>query len=138
MAMPYDQDARKYYRVAKQRLDEAQLVVERLQLFRVAVYIGGYAAECILKALLLSVTPERERPATMVSLRREFGHSVLALGEGLRQRGVNVPGRVAREIAFAASWSPELRYEPGLGDPRETGRFLAAVEVVLLWADGSM
>jgi hypothetical protein len=53
MPLPQDLNARKYYRVAKQRLAEAELILVKLQLAAAAQYLAGYAVECTLKALLL-------------------------------------------------------------------------------------
>jgi HEPN domain-containing protein len=62
MPLPQDQDARMYYRVAKQRLDEATLILEKLNLYAASHYLAGYAVECILKALLIVQTPAGQRP----------------------------------------------------------------------------
>ena len=47
MALPKDMEARKYYRVARQRLDEADAILTKAVLPAVTVYIAGYAVECI-------------------------------------------------------------------------------------------
>ena len=63
MAMPADIDARRYYRVAYQRLEDGNLLFEKLARSNAAIYLSGYAVECILKALLVSATPVKQRPA---------------------------------------------------------------------------
>ena len=60
MAMPTDINARRYYRVAYQRLDDGAVLLE-ISRPRAAIYLTGYAVECILKALLLISTPAGER-----------------------------------------------------------------------------
>jgi len=56
MAMPLDIDARRYYRVAYQRLEDGAALLE-ISRPRAAIYPTGYAIECILKTLLLMSTP---------------------------------------------------------------------------------
>lgn len=66
MAMPADIDARRYYRVAYQRWDDgvALLGISRP---RAAIYLSGYAVECILKALLLVSTPVGQGAAVLAT-----------------------------------------------------------------------
>ena len=51
--------AKLFYRVAAQRLHEAQWIFEKSNrtFTTVSVYIAGYAVECALKAVLLARTP---------------------------------------------------------------------------------
>ncbi len=61
MALPRAAEARRYYRAAKQRYEDAQMLLEAGRTTG-AVYLAGYAVECILKALLLAnVTPPYEK-----------------------------------------------------------------------------
>jgi hypothetical protein len=63
MSQPQDIDARKYWRVALQRIDWAKVILRKAQLPAAARDVAGYAVECILKALLLTVTPRSgDRP----------------------------------------------------------------------------
>lgn len=140
--MPTDIDARKYYRVAKQRLTEAKLVLTKAELPAAAQYLGGYAVECILKALLLTLTPSRQRPpagaATVEWLKREFGHDLIALRAAIRARSGGLPRDVTAEFVYVLTWDPDLRYEPGPVDPGKAERFVAAAEAIVKWADRSI
>lgn len=142
MGTPTDIDARKFARVAKQRLEEAKTIQQKAQLPAAAEYLGGYAVECALKALLIVVTPRSERPrpgeATIDWLKNDFGHDLEELRRGLVRQRTLMPSFVAREFAFVATWDPQLRYEPGPGDPDRTERFLSAASAVLKWADERM
>ncbi|HZL35596.1 MAG TPA: hypothetical protein VFC78_09830 [Tepidisphaeraceae bacterium] len=138
MSIPSDHDARKYYRVAKQRLVEAELILEKLDRPAAAIYIGGYAVECILKALILVLTPARSRADALRSLKTDYGHSLLRLRDGIRRCGAIIPADVMGNILFATAWSPDLRYEPGPGDPDEAREFMRAVRTVVVWADERM
>lgn len=140
MGIPRD-IARKFSRVAKQRLEEAK-TVRRAQLPAAAEYLGGYAVECILKALVIVVTPTSERPpsgeATIDWLKKDFGHDLEDLRKGLVKQHTIMPPQVAREFAFVATWDPQLRYELGPGDPDRAERFLEAASAVIKWADERM
>jgi hypothetical protein len=142
MGMPRDRDARKYYRVALQRIDEAMLIHSRLDLSSAAEYLGGYAVECILKALLISAIPPSRRPAagdlTVDWLKREVGHDLPRLRQTLAEHGVMMPREIVRDFMFVSTWDPGLRYEPGPGDRDRTTRFLASAKTVIKWADRSI
>lgn len=137
-----DKDARKFARVAKQRLEEAQVIHENLRLWAAAQYLGGYAVECILKALVLVTTPSNKRQPsgekTVNWLKREFGHDLDKLRSHLDRHGIRMSRDIAREFVFVSIWDTRLRYEPGPGDPDKTARFLSAAEAVLKWADKRM
>jgi hypothetical protein len=72
MAMPRDKDARRYYRVAKQRLDEADTILSKADLPAAAMYIAGFAVECALKALLLMRRPAGQRPDLLKVAKSRF------------------------------------------------------------------
>jgi hypothetical protein len=92
----------------------------------------------MLKAQLVCRTPAGDRINLIKSLKRDFGHSLPLLQEGLRDRGVMIPLKIARDMRLAGLWSPELRYEPGPGDEREATDFIDAVRVIAEWAKGSI
>jgi hypothetical protein len=137
MAMPADIDARRYYRVAFQRLDDgaALLGINRP---RAAIYLTGYAVECILKALLLMNTAERDRHEMLATFRGAIGHNIEWLRGRLVQRIGRLPTAVNRQVSLVTSWSTDMRYEPGPGHVDDAKAFLAAAESVLNWADGRM
>jgi HEPN domain-containing protein len=136
MGIPRDIDARRYYRVAYQRLEDGSLMLDKLDRPKAAIYLSGYATECILKALLLVLTPLPQRDDVLRSFRGAIAHDVLWLRDRLRVRQVAIPTVVAKELAYAASWSVDLRYEPGAGDSDDAQRFIAATRAILKWADG--
>jgi hypothetical protein len=142
MARPRDIDARKFARVAILRLDEAKLIYRKAQLPAAAQYIGGYAVECVLKALVIASTPRNERPPsgdeTIAWLKKAFGHDLYALKAYLTKRGVQMSHPVSGDFLFVSTWDPQLRYELGPGDPKVTERFLEAAEALVKWADERM
>jgi HEPN domain-containing protein len=74
MAVPKDIDARRYYRVAYQRYDDGKLL-ERASRPQAAIYLAGYAVECILKALLIRSTPARGRATLLATFHGAIAHN---------------------------------------------------------------
>ena len=58
MATPSSKESRLFYRCAKQRYEEAQILLEAGRPTG-AVYLAGYGIECMLKALVISMVPAR-------------------------------------------------------------------------------
>jgi hypothetical protein len=136
--MPQDRDAVRYWRVAFKRLGEAELLLTKLALPVAATYLGGYAVECILKALILERTPRGQRAEAMRALKEDYGHNLRRLRVGVLERGAHPPRDVMRELLLVSTWSPEMRYDPKPGDVKTSARFMAAVKTVVAWADGRM
>ncbi len=137
MAMPLDANARRYFRVAYQRFEDgtALLGISRP---RAAIYLTGYAVECILKALLLTSTPAGERAAVLATFRGGVAHDIDWLRERLIRRIGRLPVGENRYVSLVSSWSTDLRYEPGPGDVDDARVFLTATASILAWADGRM
>ncbi len=66
--MPSSAQARCFYRAARQRFDDALLLLE-MERTTAAVYLSGYIVECMLKALILSAVP-REQEAEILGMFR--------------------------------------------------------------------
>jgi hypothetical protein len=121
MNVPTDRDARRFYRVALQRMDDGELILERLKRPTAAVYLAGYAAECILKSLLLlAATPTGDRSRTIGQFIGSRGHDLEWLRGRLSECGVTIPAPVSRDFAYISTWSTNLRYDPTPGDYRLT------------------
>jgi hypothetical protein len=96
MALPGSREARSFYRVAQQRLEDAQVLLggERTT---GAVYLAGYAVECALKALLLSSLAPGARQTMVASFRGAKAHDFEWLsGEYRKSGGSHFPGEIAR------------------------------------------
>jgi hypothetical protein len=137
MAIPNDINARRYYRVAYQRFEDGTALLE-ISRSRAAIYLTGYAVECIFKALLLMCTPAGERADVLATFRGAVAHNIDWLRERLIQRIGRLPVGENRHVSLVSSWSTDLRYEPGPGDPEDAEAFLAAARSILAWADGRM
>lgn len=126
MSMPRDINARKYHRVAYQRLEDGVLLQNKLHRSNAAIYMTGYAVECILKALLLSSTPPRAQAPLLNSFRGAMGHDLMRLRSELGQCGISIPAHVKDELLYVSSWSTDLRYDPSPGKEKEARRFIHA------------
>jgi hypothetical protein len=122
MAMPTDINARRYYRVAYQRLDDGTALLE-IDRPRAAIYLTGYAVECILKALLLTSTPAGPRADVLATFRGALAHHIDWLRDRLIQRIGRLPVTENRHVSLVSSWSTDLRYEPGPGDRDDAEAF---------------
>ena len=139
MPPPPDKEALRFYRVAEQRKLDAWLILERCERRNAAVYLAGYAVECIFKALLIMETPRNQRNEVIDSFRGVAGHDLLGLRERVAQQSAKIPHEVETDIAYVSSWSTDLRYQPGeFGHATEARRFLASMDRILEWADGRL
>ena len=143
MALPKDIDARKFYRVANKRLYEARLILDKLELYAASEYLGGYAVECILKALVLTVTPASQRPPagdrTIDWLKTEFGHGLDALRRWVVARGAR---RCRATLPIRSCSSPPGTLSRGTNSARgvwkDAERFLSAAASIVRWANDRM
>jgi len=105
-----------------------------------AVYIGGYAVECGLKALYLSRVPVPRQAAEIDGRLKDLGHNLIGLSESIATRfGVAMPRdvRVRFRERVAPGWDVTMRYYAGQRSRRDAEEFLGAVKAVLDWIDGS-
>lgn len=138
MGLPRPTEARLYYRAAKQRYDDAQLLLERERTTG-AVYLAGYTVECFMKALLLASVAPRLRQQLLREFRGSRAHSIEWLGTLHRQHvGGAVPRDVTRHLSRVASWSTDLRYATGVLKRRDADEFMESVVAIAAWADGRM
>jgi len=127
----------KFRRAAKQRFTSAESLL-RNEMTLDAVYLGGYAAECAMKALILRNTRPKEQKATLSRIcRGAVGHDLETLKAMLQERGFRMPNGVGRSFLRVVTWSTDLRYEVGLLRYNEAESFLVAVKDVVDWVEGS-
>jgi HEPN domain-containing protein len=138
MGLPRAAEARPYYRAARQRFDDAQLLLAA-QRTTGAVYLAGYTVECFLKALVLSSAAVGLRRELLREFRGTRAHSIEWLGALYRrQTHGTIPREVRRHLARVASWSTDLRYVAGTLKQREADEFMESVVAISNWADGRM
>ena len=138
MAAPADPAARLFRRAAAARRTEAD-VLSAAGHGTGAVYLAGYAVECVMKALLLSATPRAERAAVAASFKGAAGHDL----DRLRERynlagGAWLPRDVADAYNGVTRWGTDLRYSPADTPPQKAAEFLRDVDAICRWADGRL
>ncbi len=136
MATPRSNHARRFYRCADRRRVEATILFDADQPTG-AVYLGGYVAEFMLKAVVLESTPAKQQAVVLQELKK-IGHNLPRLLEFYWQNGGSrPPEEVTRAFTLVDDlWSSGIRYDPKEVDPPEAERFLEALGTVYEWADG--
>jgi hypothetical protein len=130
--------ARDFLKAALQRLTTAEAVLETLRITLDAQYLGGYAVECALKALILERTPEADRPNTLFSLTHgAASHRPEILLGRLRNLGIALTPELARRMR-RFDWNTDLRYETGRRDTGETRALLRTAKMVYDWVEGQI
>lgn len=129
--------SRDFLKVAVQRLTTAEtLLREKLTLD--AQYIGGYAVECALKALIMELTPAADRPDKLKRITTgKSMHDPDVLRGELRKLGTSLPLDLARRMR-RFRWSTDLRYETGRRDTGETAALLNTAKALFDWAEGQI
>lgn len=111
-----------FLRVAAQRLVAAERIFQLTSLNLEAQYIGGYAIECALKALILENEdePSGQRAAMLTRLTKGAQHHRADVLIGyLRSQGVSLPSELITRLR-RFDWDVDLRYETGRRDTGET------------------
>ncbi len=138
MGLPQQPEARPFYRAAKQRYDDAQLLLEAGRTTG-AVYLAGYTVECFLKALLLASVSRQLRQRLLGEFCGAGGHDIERLGALYRRHvGADIPRDVTRHLSRVATWSTDLRYATGTLKRRDADEFFKSVVAVTTWAEGRM
>lgn len=131
--------ARDYRRSAINRFDEA-LLLERAGKCTGAMYLAGYAVECMLKVLILSTVPlQQQADFAAREFRGSDGHDFEILRtKYFKRRGAGFPPDTAKLFSLVSDWSTDLRYDPRESRTTEAERFLSAVEGIIAWAKGRL
>jgi HEPN domain-containing protein len=138
VALPSAEHARRFYRVAKQRFDDALLLLE-MGRTTAAVYLAGYSVECMLKALILSAIPQAQEEEVLSMFRGARAHDYeWLLRLYVEKGGSRMPPSVVPHFARVNSWSTDMRYLPGTLALREAHAFVDAATAILTWIDGRL
>jgi hypothetical protein len=130
-------EVRRFSDVAKHRYEDAQFLLGYRN--TAAIYLAGYAVECILKALWLSRVPARGRAKLVESFSVARAHNLEWLkAQYKKQGGEDFSPSIARAFARVNVWSTDLRYNPGTAKLRDAQEFLRAVEEIIVWAKGKL
>ena len=138
MGLPATRPARDYYRAAYQRFDDAQCLLDNDRT-TAAVYLAGYAVECILKSLLLSCAPRREQGQIMELFRGRLAHDFgWLMMQYVKHSNSTIPRDVSRALTRVRTWTTDMRYMTGTTPPDEACSFVDAVKFILHWAEGRL
>jgi hypothetical protein len=133
--------AKSFWRAATQRRDTAAYLLksESSYTYLDAVYLGGYAAECALKSLILKRTPKSKRPAVLDELTSGArAHNFDVLIWMLRERGCSPPRDFRAHLdSLSEEWRTDLRYVGALISLTEAEQFMERVDAVCMWAQRS-
>lgn len=139
MGMPKSKEARLFYRAALARMTDARYIYEKADRTTAAVYLAGYAVECVLKALILSQLPAHGHAGMVAQFRGGRAHDYDWLKALYRQvGGPPLPVAIMEAFVVVEDWGTELRYNPIVLDPEDAETFLDATEAILKWADGRL
>ena len=103
-----------------------------------AQYIGGYTVECTLKALIMELTPDPDKPDKLrrITSGARMHRPDVLLGE-LRNLGAALPLVLAKRMR-RFDWTTDLRYETGRRDTGETIAFLKTAKAIYDWVEGQL
>ena len=138
MSIPRSADARHFYRCAFERYREADVLLKANHPTG-AVYLAGYAIECILKSLVLQASPDIRRKEWPTLFRGNRAHDFEWLRSLYFQRGgARYPDEIAKQFILVNDWSTELRYTSRTIPGNEANAFLKSVKGILSWAEGRL
>jgi len=126
-----------FLKVAEQRLNAAEALLAA-DLTLDAQYVGGYAVECSLKALIIEKTAPADRPDKL--LRISSGatmHKPETLLQELRTLGIRLTPELAKRMR-RFDWTTDLRYETGRRNRGETRGFLRTCVEIRDWVKGEV
>jgi hypothetical protein len=134
MAIPASIDARLFYRCAVVRIEEAEVLVNA-GFTTGAVYLAGYAVECMLKALILSTASRSEATDILKRFHGRHAHDFEWLRDCYYQLGgSHFPREIVKCFLVVNAWSTHLRYQPKTITIRDTVEFMASTKVITNWA----
>lgn len=138
MAMPTSKLARRFFRCATQRRDEARILF-KAESYAGAVYLAGYAVECIIKAMILAITPAAQEADVVALFRGAKAHDYDQLKVWYRERGGSTPPpSLNPSFTIVNDWSTDLRYSTAPLKQEDAQEFLDAVDEVMRWGSGRL
>jgi HEPN domain-containing protein len=136
MNLPDSEYARPFFRAGKERYEDAQILLEKDR-FTGAIYLGGYALECMLKALIINRSPRSKQEHIALKI-KEYGHNLDQLRAALKKRQLRLPPVLADDFRTTGGWKTDIRYMGAKMPKNYAVRFCQSVKRVYDWAEGSM
>ena len=138
MGLPKAREAQPFFRSAKQRVEDADYLLEAGRTTG-AIYLAGYGVECILKALILNGVAKTKRAEIIATFRGAKAHDFDLLEKQYRNNGgASFPPKIRENFVLVGTWSTDFRYRPGTKEAKDAKEFLEAVAAIIEWADGRM
>jgi hypothetical protein len=129
--------SRDFLKVAEQRLNAAEALLAA-DLTLDAHYVGGYAVECSLKALILEKTAIADRADKLSRISSGATmHRIETLLQELRALGISLTPELAKRLR-RFDWTTDLRYETGRRNRGETQGFLRTCVEIRDWVKGQL
>lgn len=132
--------SRDFQKAAAQRLNAAETLLRwcREKLTLDSQYLGGYAIECSLKALILHLTPDPDKPEKLKHIcgGAKMHRPDVLLGE-LKNLGVSLPLEMAKRMR-RFDWTTDLRYETGRRDTGQTVALFKTAKAIHDWVEGQL
>jgi len=129
------------------RRADAQALFEK-ERWRGAMYIAGYAIECLIKTKLMEMFRQSNLEDLEVELKRRriipddsslFDHRIeLFVRASGRLGDLRNDRAIWRSFTIANRWIPSWRYNPDLSDRADAEDFLSAVDTMLGWIRNNM
>ncbi len=123
-------------KVAIHRYDDADCLMNAKR-YNAAIYLGGYAVECMLKSLLVTRTPASKTEDIQDFFRGNLGHNLEQILKAIRDRGENFPKTIARQLqSINKIWSVNIRYQHTELKLKPAFSFMNAVLEIITWVKG--
>lgn len=132
---------RKFRRAAEQRWLAGHWLFEHSEYYHDATYLGGYAVECALKALIFRRTSDRRFAEVYESVTSgKKAHDFEFLKGVLRRKPISIiiPKDVMESFQQVATWSTDLRYESAAIEYDEARAFMGGVSANRAWVEGRL
>ncbi|WP_310821270.1 HEPN domain-containing protein [Stratiformator vulcanicus] len=125
---------RLYRGLAVRRREDADVLVAA-ERYSGAIYLGGYVAECVLKALILRHTAAGQETQALNEV-KSIGHNLERLKTRAIETGsVHFPAEVIRALNSLNYWSSELRYDLKTPGRKDVSAFFRALKVIGEWSE---
>lgn len=130
----------RFRRAAWQRLEAGQFLGGNVQgAFGLdAIYLGGYAIECALKAMLLANTPDKKKADVYQAFASgKEGHNLETLKRELEAARCRISPEILRDLVATRYWTTEMRYETRLVARDDVAAFLKSTRKIVDWMERS-
>lgn len=138
MGVPKDKDAKRFYQAAKQRLEDAEFLLEAARTLA-AVYLSGYCVECMWKALIIVQAGKDKKDEVLELFAGSKAHNFDWLRSLYDKHGGPTPSKKDKELMGAfvvvGTWGTHLRYDPGTMPEDAATEFVEAARRIRDWAD---